>query len=355
VVDGKGFPLTDAAVTLPPVPISLKRHGFAALVTATALLLTLGLSPLKEYFVFDIFLGAVFLSSWYGGFGPGLLAMLLSCLAMNFFVMAPHNAFSVLPADFGRLVVFGAVGGMTSLLSAKLREARAQLQDANETLERRLRERTEEVLTISNREQQRLGQDLHDGLCQTLTGVRFLADALRVKLSAAGGAGAAEIEKILARLGEVQAQAESVSRGLYPVELETDGLMSALRELAEGVSRTHPVACRFTCRRSILIQDHGTAVHIYRITLEAVMNAVKHGKARRIEARLWTLGGAQLLTVADDGVGISSSSGRKGMGMRIMAHRARAIGTGLRVRPRRPKGTLVACLFHAERPGRIES
>lgn len=326
-------------------PNPAQRYAVAVLATTAALVLTRNLPPLKDYFAFDMFQGAVFLSAWYGGFGPGLAATALSGLAMNYFLMPPLNAFSLLPADLARLVVFGAVGFMISSLSAKLGEARAQLLRANDTLEKRLKERTEEVLTISGREQQRIGQDLHDGLCQTLTGARLLTDALRTKM--ADDFWAADLEKIQSRLREAQSQAETVSRGLYPVELEANGLMSALQDLVDRFPTLHPVACRFTCRKPVQIHEHETAVHLFRIAQEAMVNAVKGGKAHCIEVRLTTLGEHRFLTVADDGGGIAPNPERKGMGMKIMDFRARAMGAALTIRPRRPTGTLVACAFRA--------
>lgn len=328
-----------------PRPNLAQRYAVAVLATAAALVVTRALSPLKDYFAFDMFQGAVFLSAWYGGFRPGLLATLLSALAMNYFLMPPINAFALLPTDFARVIVFGAVGVMMSTLSAKLREAQGQLLEANDTLERRLKERTEEVLTISGREQQRIGQDLHDGLCQTLTGARLLTEALKTKM--AGDSWAADLEKIESRLREVQSQAETVSRGLYPVELEANGLMSALQDLVDRFPSLHPVACRFVCRRPVHVHDHDTAVHLFRIAQEAMVNAVKGGKAHCIEVRLMTLGEHRLLTIADDGTGIRPNPARKGMGLKIMEFRARAVGAAFTIRPRRPTGTLVACVLRA--------
>lgn len=322
-------------------------YSFAVAAAAAALLLTKSVTPLADYYAFDLFLGAVFFSAWFGGFGPGILSTALSALSMSYFLMPPFNAFSFAPVDLVRLIVFGGMGLIVSSMSSKLRAAQALLQREHTDLERRLKERTQEVLAISSREQQRMGQDLHDGLCQTLAGTRLLTEALHGKLSGKSFSETDDIAKIQSRLAQAQAQASAVTHGLYPVELETEGFMVGLEELAERTASTYNVRCEFVYRNPLWVYDHGFASHLYRIAQEAVMNSVKNGKARNITLRLITLGRRRILAVLDDGIGFSPEMKPKGMGMKIMDYRARMIGATLEFRRRKTKGMLVACSFQS--------
>ena len=143
----------------------------------------------------------------------------------------------------------------------------------------------EELLSISSNEQRRIGQDLHDGLCQHLAGVEFKTAALAKQLAhdpMKGGHAASIVELI--RNGARQAW--MLARGLSPVTLESHGLMSALRELTANSGKLFQIACRFDCPRPVLVPNNAVATHLYRIAQEAITNAVKHGHARSIVVTL---------------------------------------------------------------------
>jgi len=310
------------------------RYGFALSVSALALALTQWIVPFVGGYAFDLFQGAVVLSAWYGGLGPGFLTAGASLFALDYFLIPPLHSLSLGMADLFRLVVFGSVAILTSSLSEGLRR------------ERNIRERIgveKEILEVTNREQHKIGQELHDGLCQTLAGLRLIGDSLRSKLVAKSLPEVKDVELMERRLTEALAQADMVSRGLYPVELETNGLMAALEEMAAKTSSVYSVACRFRCRTSVLIQDGSVATHLYRIAQEAVMNAIKGGKARRIAIGLSEAGGRVALSIVDDGVGLKWPLLRRGMGLKIMDYRAHLIGATLRFQSR-PRGcTRVSC------------
>ena len=143
------------------------------------------------------------------------------------------------------------------------------------------RELEEELLNISSNEQRRIGQDLHDGLCQHLAGVEFKTAALAKQLAhdpVKGGHAASIVELI--RNGARQAW--MLARGLSPVTLESHGLMSALRELTANSGKLFQITCRFDCPRPVLVPNNAVATHLYRIAQEAITNAVKHGHARSV-------------------------------------------------------------------------
>lgn len=207
------------------------------------------------------------------------------------------------------------------------------------------RERLErELLEISEREQRRIGQDLHDGLCQHLTGATLAGQVLEEKLAALNLPVAADANQVVELLEEGIVLSRQLAKGLYPVELEADGLMVALEEFATTSSKLFKVSCRFECDLPVLIHDPATAGHLYRIAQEAVGNAIKHGKAKNILIRLDASEENTLLSILDDGAGLPEPLPKKrGIGLRIMAHRATMIGGKFDVRRNEPAGTLVTC------------
>ncbi|MFO1513955.1 MAG: PAS domain S-box protein [Verrucomicrobiota bacterium] len=216
---------------------------------------------------------------------------------------------------------------------------------ARDVTERRRLEK--EILEISTREQHRIGHDLHDGVCQQLAGIGFLSDILADKLEDQNRPEAAEAHSISELVNKANKQTRGVARGLFPVRLEENGLVSALEELAENAGGFLNTKCEFNCHGAIVIHDHTVAHHIYYIAQEAILNAVKHGQADRIEVELAAHDGdGYLLVVRDHGIGISSgATAGRGMGIRIMKYRARMIGAELQVQPRPGGGTEVSCRF----------
>jgi signal transduction histidine kinase len=202
----------------------------------------------------------------------------------------------------------------------------------------------QQILEISEREQRRIGQDLHDGLGQHLTGIELMTQSLEQKLAGKSKAEAAQAAKIAQHVRDAIRQTRSLARGLSPVELDANGLMSALHELATNVQNMFRVKCSFRCDKPALIGENAVATHLFRIAQEAVTNAIKHGNATEIEIALTALPERLTLSVKDNGSGIQASSSRAtGMGLRIMHYRAAVTGGSLTVQ-RDPKGgTTVVC------------
>lgn len=203
-----------------------------------------------------------------------------------------------------------------------------------------------QVLEISDWEQQRIGQDLHDSLCQQLAGVAFLGKVLQHKLTIKSFEEANDAREMVSLIDEAITQTKGFARGLYPVRLEADGLMAALSELARNVEKMFGISCRFKCEQPVLIHDNMMAIHLYRIAQEAVNNAMKHGKATEIVIHLGSLNGSVALTVRNSGLGFRrGAKGKKGMGLSIMKHRAGMIGAALDIRSDINGGTIVTCSF----------
>jgi PAS domain S-box-containing protein len=202
------------------------------------------------------------------------------------------------------------------------------------------------ILEISSREQRRIGQDLHDGLGQHLTGIAFMSKVQEQKLAEQGLPEAIDAAKIVRLVTEAINKTRELSRGLLPVVSESRGLMSALQHWAGEVQDLFGISCIFLCIEPVLIHDDTVATHLYHIAQEAVNNAIKHGKPGHIVIALGGNGDRGSLAITDDGSGIQKVSPvNEGMGLHIMNYRAKMIGGTLEVHPGRPRGTVVSCNF----------
>lgn len=209
----------------------------------------------------------------------------------------------------------------------------------------------QEIIRISEREQRRIGQDLHDGLCQFYAAVGCAAASLKCSLEKQGSPAAksaAEIEELIMKgVG----QARSLARGLAPVDNDERGLQFALNELSRSMSKLLDIDCHLICDSPVSIFDSTRANHLYRIVQEAINNAIRHGKASTVTIRLSSEGGFVRLAIEDNGAGIPRPLPEtEGMGLSIMQYRARMIGGQLEVAPRPEGGTIVACTFRQPPP-----
>ena len=204
-----------------------------------------------------------------------------------------------------------------------------------------------QIAEISDREQRRIGQDLHDNLCQHMVSIAFAAELLRDKLERKELAEATQAETIAEMVNEGISQARNLARGLYPVRLEVDGLASALEELAATAQARNNIACHFACDEQVLIHDEVAGNNLYRIAQEAVNNAIKHGRGKNISIGLGAVEDEVTLTVKDDGIGFPETlEAGSGMGLHIMNYRAKMIGAFLDIRRGAGGGTIVICSFH---------
>lgn len=232
----------------------------------------------------------------------------------------------------------------------------AKLRALHDELEERVRQRTaalnnemqerrrleEEILSISEREQQRIGHDLHDSLCQHLTGVALAGEVLSEQLAAKSLPEAKAMDHIVKLVEGAIDLTRTLARGLHPIELEGEGFTDALRELAGTITEGFKTPCAFECDRPVEIREPGVATHLYRITQEAITNAVKHSNAKKIVVRLEAGPDDLTLTISDDGVGMPPKI-PGGMGLRTMAYRASVIGATFSVERLLSRGTRVTC------------
>lgn len=202
-----------------------------------------------------------------------------------------------------------------------------------------------EILEVSDREQRRIGHDLHDGLCQHLAGIELMSQVLEKKLAPKNKDGASRASEIARHVRETIGQTRALARGLSPVTLESEGLASALHEHAVNVEKMFRVRCHFDYDSQVLVPNHAMVSHLFRLAQEAISNAIKHGKASEISLHLKSDPGWIYLGVSDNGIGFSHGTATKssGMGLRIMKFRASMIGGTLTIERNAAGGTVVIC------------
>ncbi len=235
-------------------------------------------------------------------------------------------------------------------------ERTAELEKVNQNLRAEMEDRhrlEQQVLQSIEREQQRIGQDLHDGLCQLLTGIKFKTSSLEAELGKRGMSEAREAKAIEDLVNQAIRQSYGLARGLNPVKLPVHGLHSALAELAQGFEAAFNLRCVCELSGAPSFEDQTVANHLYRIAQEAIHNAVKHGRAKEIIVSLRKQDKHVALTVSDNGVGFSAEAeARNGMGLPNMLARARMIGASLEIHPGGKGGTVVLCLLPAPPPAK---
>lgn len=212
--------------------------------------------------------------------------------------------------------------------------------------ERALRRLEHQVVEAGNREQTRIGCELHDGVAQTLGGLALRAKLLTQTLAAAGHPGAAEAEAFTRLLNQAMSDTRRLASGLAPVGLELEGLPAALARLSLDAAAAGKLTCPFTCNVAAAQIQPGVALHLFRLAQEAVANALRHARPQRISLTLTADGPSLQLAVRDDGAGFDTSApATGGMGLNSMRYRANVIGARLTVHSQPGHGTEIQCLL----------
>jgi PAS domain S-box-containing protein len=200
-----------------------------------------------------------------------------------------------------------------------------------------------EILAIPTREQQRIGEELHDGLGQQLTGLSMLAQSLLNKASKP------EYElatQLASGLNEALKQVQALSRGLMPVQIDADGFMISLQQITENIEQQSQIPIKLQIDDVLLLLDDATATHLYRIVQESLNNAIKHACASQIEVSLKIKQDHGVLEITDNGIGIPVNlEGSTGLGLNIMRHRCGLFNGEITINPDGHQGTKVCCRF----------
>jgi len=200
------------------------------------------------------------------------------------------------------------------------------------------------LLEISERERIRMGLDLHDGICSELAGIAYLAEGLHGRLSIDHKEEAQDALEICSLLKASITQTRHIARGLTPGSILNGGLPLSLKELCELVGARSGVRCDFSCDESMDVYTSSTAIHLYRITQEALNNSISHGHPQTVEVQLHKNRHFITLSISDDGTGFSGeSTANAGIGIAMMKYRCNIMGGSLSLQERSPRGTTVLC------------
>lgn len=233
-------------------------------------------------------------------------------------------------------------------LEQKVEDRTVELKKANERLRLEFDERRkleQQILKINDTVQNNIGRDLHDGLLQQLTGVTFFCDTLVEKLNDLSSSCAQDASEIAGHLRQFMTWLRDLAKGLYPSDLDKNGLAPALKMLASTTSHLFKINVIFESEQKIQITNSQIALHLYRIAQEAVNNAVKHGDAKNISIKLSQSKNLITLSIADDGSGFDKNKKAFGIGLQSINFRAKAISASINIESRINKGTIVTCSF----------
>lgn len=317
-----------------------------AAVTFLALIAWLDYLSEWEVSLFVFYALPILLVVWYGTRASGIAVAVLCMLAWWWANREGHpyeTKAGYLWATVSRFVYFAciAIGGTA------LRNQREADRARIEALER-ARSLEQDIVNVSEHEQRRIGQDLHDGLCQELAGIGCAVTMLKDELRAKSLEEAAAAEEIEGYIRDAGTRARDLARGIFPVLNENPELESALEELATFTSKVYHRHVDFVHDEGIVIESPKVAMHLYRIAQEAVGNALKHGKAKHVLITLRLKGDELCMKVEDDGCGIPRPLPRfAGMGIRTMGYRARLMGARLDIEPGASCGTIISCRMSA--------
>jgi signal transduction histidine kinase len=300
---------------------------------------------------FSIFyLAAISVAAWFGGRRWGLIFAVASVALWLLGDLAAGaryssglvpwwNAMITMAFYFIMVWVLVNLHSLYEELESRVRERTMALE--SEMGERVMLEKA--LLAISEREQRRIGHDLHDSLCQHLTGAALAGQVLVGNLEARQSPEVADAARLVTLIEQGIDMGRSLAHGLAPVELDAEGLMMAFQEFAKNTTDRLFVDCRFVAPQAVLVSSSETAMQLFRIGQEAVINAIKHGRAKHITIGLSPEHDGLELTIRDDGCGLPDPlPAKRGMGLNIMKHRASIIDAVIEIK-RIADGTLVRC------------
>jgi signal transduction histidine kinase len=293
------------------------------------------------------YLVPIAIATWFGGLFLGLTFSLFSVVvwvASDVFAGIAMVGFWNLGMALSAYVVF-------TFLLAKLRtllnELEFRVRERTKELRHEIAERERldrEISTVADRERRRIGQELHDSVCQHLTGTALVAQSLRDRLAGRTAPEVHEADKVVDYIEQGIDLSRNLARGFFSPELDAEGLAFALQSLAENMTERFQVPCTFSGEETIRVSDATVATQLYRIAQEAVMNAIKHSTAHSVRISLTKSRSAVTLTVEDDGIGFPSRLPEpQGLGLRLMSHGATLLGAEFKVSQNLRGGTSVTC------------
>ena len=237
-------------------------------------------------------------------------------------------------------------------VNVRTRELQAQgaaLAETNANLEKEIAERRllqKRFADVTDHEQRRLGQELHDSLGQQIAVTALLAQSLKERLAAPDAATVRHLDRLTKSAQSAQAQVRALSKGLLPVEIDRWGLKAALQQLTASTKGLSDVTVDFECDGDVVVESSSAATHLYRIAQEALRNALEHGQVSRATLSLVGSDKGVTLTCRDDGHGFNTApSTSAGAGLASMRYRAELIGATFDIDSKPGIGTSARCFL----------
>jgi len=244
-------------------------------------------------------------------------------------------------------------------LEARVQQRTTELKSANAKLQASITERKRlenELLEITEKERRRIALDLHDDLGQKLSGIALMTKGLELKLKKLKAEPAEEAARIHELIQEAMTHASDLAHDLATLDLEQKTLPQALADLAAHAQEMFGMNCQFSSRGTAPALEPSTVMQLYKIAQEALTNAIKHGKAKRVVIGLTTDPKKMVLTIQNDGVPFPDLQGRSsGMGLRIMNYRANLVGASVEIKAKGAQGTIVTCELALETRGKTQA
>ena len=215
-----------------------------------------------------------------------------------------------------------------------------------------LRALSERIEQMREEERRRIARELHDELGQLLTGVKldFSAAIRRLKEVKPPGDVIDRIQSALGQIDIAIAMVRRIATDLRPAQLDHHDLGGAIEHEARRLAARTGLKIRVAARVRAPV-DGQRATAAFRIFQEALTNAVRHGQATTIAARVSTLRGTLSLCIRDDGVGLPADAAASGsLGLLGMHERARSVGGRLRISSREGRGTTILVTLPEARP-----
>jgi signal transduction histidine kinase len=291
-----------------------------------------------EWSIFMLYAAPIILASWWRDLRTGLLLAALSSIAW-WWANSDASLYQTTAGYFVAALSRSSYFFLSAVAaSAILRQQQGQIQ----LLEERAKLESY-IVSVSEHEQQRIGQDLHDGLCQQLAAIGCAARALADELRLSEQPTAADAEYIECAISDAISHARGLARGVFLVHVDENGLATALKELVTVTQRLTGVSITLTEIDEITVLEPEVAMHLYRITQEALANAIRHSDASQVTIRASQSQTLLRIEVTDNGKGVPSVRQSDGMGLRTMQYRAHTIGAKLTVRSAAQEGTTVCC------------
>lgn len=203
-----------------------------------------------------------------------------------------------------------------------------------------------EILDITERERELIGDELHNGIGQVLTGIALKCKGLGLKMKDKSSEEMTAAVEISNLANKAISQIRNIAKMLYPVDLQTEDMVSALKAMMSNTETMLGARCRFLYDKSVSVENLVVAKQIYRIVQEAITNAVRHGKAHNISVNLRLANKEIRLSIENDGFDfpILPPHGN-GIGLKIMKYRTNQLGGSFDIRKGAKGGTVVLCVF----------